>query len=116
MSSLRVEKLNAEFQKNIYEILATKVKDPRLTEMFSITKVTCDKELTYARVFISIFSTDEARTKATYEAIKSSAGFVRRSLLKAMRIRAVPELDFRMDDTMDEGDKIDKILSEIKNG
>jgi len=116
MSNLRVEKLNSEFQRNIYEILSTKVKDPRLTEMFSVTKVSCDKELTYAKIYISIFSTDKVKAKATFDAIKSSVGYVRHTLIKAMRIRSVPELDFVLDETLDEGDKIDRILNEIKNG
>lgn len=110
----RTEKLNAELQKNIYEILSKRVKNPHLTEMFTITKVSCDKELTYAKVFVSIFSTDEARSKATFDAILSSAGFVRQCLAKMMRIRAIPQIAFEMDNTMDYGDKIDKILNEIK--
>jgi len=116
MSNVRVEKLNSEFQRNIYEILSTKVKDPRLTEMFSVTKVSCDKELTYAKVYVSIFSTDADKAKSTFDAIKSSVGYVRHSLLKAMHIRSVPELDFVLDETLDEGDKIERILNEIKNG
>lgn len=112
----RTEKLNSELKKNIYEILSTKVKDPRLTEMFSITKVTCDKELTYAKVFVSVFSGSPEKAKATLDAIKSSAGFVRHALLKSMRIRAVPELNFVSDSTMDEGGRIEQILNEIRNG
>ena len=116
MGNIRTEKLNSEFKKNIYEILSTKVKDPRLTEMFSVTKVACDRELTFAKVYVSVFSTDVKKTKATFDAIVSSAPFVRRALLKSMRIRAVPELVFVTDGTLGEGDKIDKILSEIKHG
>ncbi len=113
MANDRVSKLNSEFQRNIYEVLSKKVKDPRLTEMFSVTKVTCDSELTFAKVYISIFSTDEEKTKNTFTAIKSSAGYVRQCLLKSMRIRAVPQLCFELDDFMTQGDKIDKILNEL---
>lgn len=115
MPNNRVDKLNSEFQKNIYETIVRKVKDPRLTEMFSITKVTCDKELTYAKVYVSIFSTDQDRIKNTFTAITSSANFVRSCLLKSMRIRAVPQLAFVLDDYMEQGDKIDKLLDELKN-
>jgi ribosome-binding factor A len=114
MSNLRTEKLASEFKRQIYDILTTKVKDPRITEMFSITKVNVDKELTYARVFVSIFSTDAQRSKDTFEAIKASSGFVRRTLYKTMRIRAVPEIDFALDNTMQEGERIEKLLAEIK--
>ncbi len=116
MENIRTEKLNSQFQRNIYEILSTKVKDPRLTEMFSVTKVTCDRELTFAKVYVSVFSADAKKTKATFDAIASSAPFVRRALLKSMRIRAVPELLFVNDETLGEGGKIEQILSEIKHG
>ena len=115
MSAPRTVKLNAEFQKEIYEILKNRVKDPRLTEMFTVTKVDTDKELSTARVYISIYSTDKNKADATMEAINSSAGFVRRELLHRMRIRTVPVLNFIPDTTMEYGDKIDRILNQIKN-
>lgn len=55
MSLQRTAKLNSEFQKNIYEVLSKSVKDPRITEMFSVTKVETDKELTLAKVYISVY-------------------------------------------------------------
>jgi ribosome-binding factor A len=103
------------FKKEIYEILKNRVKDPRLTEMFTVTKVDTDKELSTARVYISIYSTDKSKADATMEAINSSAGFVRRELLHRMRIRTVPVLNFIPDTTMEYGDKIDRILNQIKN-
>ncbi|MEG1711174.1 MAG: 30S ribosome-binding factor RbfA [Clostridia bacterium] len=113
MSVPRTDRLNAEFQKNIYEILKNKVKDPRITEMFSVTKVETDKELSFAKVYISIFSKDKAKTDETMEAIVRSAGFARRELSKEMRIRTVPQLIFVKDDSMEYSDKIDKIINEI---
>ena len=46
MANARVDKVNAELKRSIYEILSKKVKSPELTEMFSIVKVDADKELT----------------------------------------------------------------------
>ena len=51
----RVNKLNAEFKRYIAELLTKKVKDPRITEMFTILEVNCDKELSSAKVYVSIF-------------------------------------------------------------
>ncbi|MDD4291215.1 MAG: 30S ribosome-binding factor RbfA [Clostridia bacterium] len=113
MANLRTEKLNAEFQRNIYDILKNKVKDPRLTEMFTVTSVVVDKELTYAKVLFSIYSTDEAKKATTFEAIKSSAGFVRQQLFKSMRIRCVPELAFFLDKGVDKDQRIDDIIKQI---
>ena len=52
MANARVDKVNAELKRSIYEILSKKVKSPELTEMFSIVKVDADKELTYAKVYV----------------------------------------------------------------
>lgn len=113
MSLQRTAKLNSEFQKNIYEVLSKSVKDPRITEMFSVTKVETDKELTLAKVYISVYGKDNEKTEATFEGIKSAAGYVRRELYKIMRVRAVPQLMFVRDDSMEYSDRISKILNQL---
>ena len=85
----RVSKLNSEFKRMIAEVLTKKVKDPRITEMFTVLDVDCDKELSTAKVYVSVFSTD------------------------AMHIRKVPEFSFILDTSQEYGQKIDKILNEI---
>lgn len=113
MKEKREKRLNSEFKKEIYEILTTKVKDVRLTEMFSITAVNTTADLKQAKVYVSIFSMSEERKQATFEAIKASAGFVRREISSRMHIRTVPEFTFLMDTRAEYGEKIDKIISEI---
>ena len=113
MSGIRTDKLNSEFQKSIYEILTKKVKDPRLTEMFSILEVRVDKELQTAKVFVSVFSTDQEKAAKTFEAIKEHAGTIRYELAHMMQMRTVPELHFLWDDTMEYGDKIDRLIQSI---
>lgn len=110
MSQLRMEKINSELQKNIYEILSKKVKNPFLTEMFSIMEVQTDRDLATAKVYISIYSTDEARKAATLNAITESAGFVRSSLAKMMRLRTVPSLTFIEDKSMGNAQRINELL------
>ncbi|MDD3831873.1 MAG: 30S ribosome-binding factor RbfA [Clostridia bacterium] len=115
MSSIRVDKLNSEFRKNIQTIISTKVKNPNLTEMFTITAVTCDSDLTLAKVYVSIFSNDINASQRTFSAIQSATGYIKSCLLKTMRIRTVPQLVFVMDDRMQNQDKITRILNEIHN-
>ncbi|MBR3864834.1 MAG: 30S ribosome-binding factor RbfA [Clostridia bacterium] len=117
MKEKREKRLNSEFKKEIYELLTTKVKDVRLTEMFSITSVNVTPDLKQAKVYISILSFNEDRKNATFEAIKASAGFIRREISSRMHIRTVPEFTFLLDNRAEYGERIDQILSEInKNG
>ena len=113
MKGKREQRLNSEFQKEIYDILKNKVKNHDITEMFSVLDVEVTNDLKYAKVFISIFSTNDERKQKTFSAICDSAKFVRGELAKIMRIRTVPELKFVMDTSADYGNKIEKILSGI---
>ncbi len=110
----RTDKLNAEFKRYIAELLTKKVKDPRITEMFTVLDVDCDRELSTAKVYISIYSTDSDRAAQTFIAIRDSEAFIRREISKCMHIRKVPKFDFILDTSMSYGQKINEILNAIK--
>lgn len=113
MKEKREKRLNSEFQKEIYSILKNKIKNPAISEMFSISEVDVTNDLKHAKVFVSVFSTDKVKAQATFETICASAKAVRTELSKTMRIRTVPELHFVTDNSTDYGNKIDKILSTL---
>ena len=113
MKEKREKRLNSEFQKEIYSILKNKIKNPAISEMFSISEVDVTNDLKHAKVFVSVFSTDKVKAQATFEAICASAKAVRTELSKTMRIRTVPELHFVTDNSTNYGNKIDKILSTL---
>ena len=98
--SNRVEKLNSEFKRYIAELLQKKVKDPRITEMYTILEVDCDKELTTAKVYVSVYSTDEQRAAQTFLAMKESEPLLRKEIGRSMHIRKVPQFVFIPDTTM----------------
>ena len=109
----RTDKLNGEFQKEIYEIIARRLKNPLITEMFSIVKVDVSKDLSYAKVYVSVFSVNAAKKELTFNAIKDDAKRIRHELSKTMHTRTVPELHFISDDSMEYGDKMDKLFRKI---
>ena len=113
MKEKREKRLNSEFQKEIYSILKNKIKNPAISEMFSISEVDVTNDLKHAKVFVSVFSTDKAKAQVTFEAICASAKAVRTELGKTMHIRTVPELHFVTDNSTDYGNKIDNILSTL---
>ena len=109
----RTERLNSEFKKEIYGIISRRLNDPDITEMVSVTAVDVSRDLSHAKVFISVFSADEKKKEKTFAAIAKNAGRIRFELGAVMRIRTVPELDFISDNSMEYGDKIDKLLAKI---
>ncbi len=111
----RGERLNAEFKKEIYEIITRRLKNPLVTEMVSILRVDVTKDLSHAKVYISIYSKDEGKKQTTFGAIVSDAKKIRHELSLTMRVRTVPELHFVLDDSMEYSDKMNKIFLSINN-
>ena len=116
MKGKRTEKLNSEFRKLIYDIVKNDLNIPSVTEMFSITEVDVAPDVKSAKVYVSVYSTNAEKKKATFEGIKASASKIRRELSSKMRIKYVPELRFIEDGALEYGNKIDKILSTITYG
>ena len=110
----RMEKVNSEIKKNVYEIITRRLKNPLITEMISIVDVDTSKDLSHAKIFLSVFSVNEEKKKQTFEAIKSESKRIRFELSKSMRARTVPEVHFYLDGSMEYGDKMDKLFLEIK--
>ena len=115
MKVKRESRLGSEFRKYIYEILTTEVKNPYITEMFTIMSVETTNDLKYADVLVSVYSTNVEKKQRTFDAIKESAGFIRKSISQKMHIRTVPEFRFKLDESMEYGAHIDKLLEKIKN-
>lgn len=112
----RTERLNSEFKKEIHEIISRRIFDPEITEMVSVVKVDVSRDLAQAKVFISVFSKDAEKQRATFEAVKRNAKRIRYELGGSMRIRTVPELVFILDGSMEYSDKINKLFAEIEKG
>lgn len=110
----RQDRLNSELQKEIYEIISRRLKNPLITEMFSVLKVDCAKDLSFAKVYISVFSTDKEKSLRSFSAIKEDAKKIRYELSKSMVLRTVPELSFILDDSMEYSAHMDKIFKSIK--
>ncbi len=112
----RNDRLNGEFQKEIYDIISRKLKNPLVTEMFSVLRVDASRDLSHAKVYISIYSTNEEKKNATFNAIAGDAKKIRYELAQVIRARTVPELHFILDDSMEYGDKMEKLFKSISEG
>ncbi len=112
----RTDRLNSEFKKEIYEIILRRLNDTDITEMVSVMKVDVSRDLSSAKVFVSVFSKDEEKKLKTFDAIKRNAKRIRYELGGAMRIRTVPELSFVLDDSMEYGDKMNRLFAQIERG
>lgn len=109
--SRRTKQLGEFLKEEITEIVRREVSDPRIGFM-SITRVDIGDDLRSARVYVSVFGTDEER-EATMTALRSAAGFIRRVLKPRMHTRQIPELEFRDDRSMEHAELIARTLNEV---
>ena len=112
MAKNRISRINDEIQRELSDLLRT-VKDPRLhSTMVSITHVETTSDLRYAKIYISVL--DKSYEKDTLKGLKSAAGYLRRELGAALKLRYTPELVFEADDSIAHGAHILDILHGIE--
>ena len=110
----RLERVNSELQKCITVIIRDRIKNPRVSEMVSVTDVSVSKDLKTARVYVSIYGNKE-KMQSTFEALKQSEGFIRHELsIELKHLRAEPQLNFIEDTAGEYGQHIDSLIKEIK--
>lgn len=111
MSIKRNNRLTGEMKKIISEIIKRDVKDPRISEMLSITDINITEDLKSAKVYVSIYGESDP----TIEALNRAKGFIRKELSRKMKIRTVPELFFEKDFSIEKGIYISNLINQVIN-
>ena len=109
--SNRINRVNEELKKQISNIINYEVQNSKITGMVSVTKVKASPDFSFARVFVSILNSKNI--KQTLAGLKESSGFIRSRLAEKVNLRITPELVFEFDESLEHGDRIDKILQDI---
>ncbi|MCA2979647.1 MAG: 30S ribosome-binding factor RbfA [Myxococcaceae bacterium] len=112
-SNVRPERVGQEIQAAVADMLTRgDLHDPRIGYI-TITGVKVSPDLRVARIYYSMIGTEEekARTKDGLEAAK---GYVRREVTSRVKLRVSPEVFFTFDGSLEEGDKIERLLKEVK--
>ena len=112
MASYRPKRVAEQIQEEISGLLLKGLKDPRIG-FVTITGVKLSPDFSKAKVFFCTTGS-EAERDTSQEGLQSAAGFIRKILGKRLHLKTIPELLFQYDSSLDEGDKIEKILSEVR--
>jgi ribosome-binding factor A len=94
-------------------LLQQRVGDQRLA-LVTVTGVEVSPDLRVAHVYVSIMG-DDAEVKESLTSVKRAAGFLRRELAATVSLRYTPELHFRLDNTLEQGLRIDRLLDSIQD-
>lgn len=110
--SRRSERVASLIRSIVAEALQRHVSDPRLETLTSITRVEVSADLSVAKLYVSVMDENEARRKLAIEALRSASGRLRRLVGEQVTLRQVPELIFRLDDSVRKGMETVRIIDE----
>lgn len=110
----RTEKIDELLRQEIGAILTREVKDPRVG-FATVTRVETAPDLGHARVWVSVIG-QQAERKETIAALDGVMHFVRRELGSRLRLRRIPILHVRLDDTLERGTRLLHLLDELEAG
>lgn len=108
--SVKIERLNDQFQKEISIILQTEIKD---SDIHFVTITGCDitNDLSFCKVYFTVL--DDSKKESTLQALKKAASYIRGILSQRVEVRHTPELRFIYDESIEYGNKIEKIIEKI---
>jgi len=112
MAVKRTDRLNSLLKEVITEVIRSKVRNPNVHSLTSVSRVEITRDLKKAKVFISTICSDQESIK-TLRALNSAAGFIGLNSAKEVVMRCFPTLTFKLDDTVEKQMLIDDMLSKI---
>ncbi len=99
--SRRLQRLNVLLRQEISELIRRELRDPRVAEIVTLTRVSTSPDLTAATVYVSIMGSEDEKS-ATMNALIRAAPVLRRHLTSRLTIRRTPDIQFALDETMEE--------------
>ncbi|MEM8828260.1 MAG: 30S ribosome-binding factor RbfA [Cyanobacteria bacterium P01_G01_bin.19] len=112
-NSRRVARVAALIKREVSQMLLSEIKDDRVgAGMVSVTEVDVSGDLQHAKIFVSVYGTEEAKEE-TMEGLESSVNYVRKELGSRMQLRRTPTVKFIEDRSLERGDDMLNLLNKI---
>ena len=112
LENRRIDRVSALIQKELSFIIHRSLKDPRV-KFCTITQVEVSLDLKYADVKVSVIGENQQKQGAM-AGLKSAAGYLRREVGRRIDLRYVPELRFKLDQSIDHLMKLDRLLKQVR--
>ena len=107
----RTQRVADAIKEAIADLLLKDVRDPRVG-MVTLTTVDVSPDLRHARIFFSVLG-EEERRKEALAGLRSACGFMRAEIAHRLSLRVVPELAFEFDSTLEEADRVSRLLRDV---
>ena len=114
-NSIKNTRINGEVQKVLAEIIRSELKDPRINPMTTVMAVEVAPDLKSCKAFISVLG-DAQSQEDTLKGLNSAMGYIRTQLAKKINLRNTPEIKFIMDQSVEYGINMSKLIDEVNAG
>lgn len=111
-NSIKNTRINGEVQRELSNIIRGEIKDPRINPLTSVVAVEVAPDLKTCKAYISVLEDEESQAK-TLAGLKSAEGFIRSKLAKTVNLRNTPEIRFVLDQSIEYGVKMSKMIDEV---
>ena len=125
--SSRAQRVGDQIQKELASLIQLEVSDPRIG-MVSITGVEVSRDLSHAKVYVTVMNTlsedanvnhltlsspgglDRIEVEENIKALSKASGFLRTMLSKRLRTRSIPKLEFYYDNSIERGQQLSGLI------
>ena len=111
-NSIKNTRINMEVQRELSQIIRSEIKDPRIHPLTSVVAVEVTPDLKYCKAYISVLGDKESQ-EDTMKGLKSAEGYIRRQLAKNINLRNTPEITFILDQSIEYGVNMSKLIDEV---
>lgn len=113
MNNKRVHRISAEIKRVLSTSLYNSINDPRIDPInTAITEVKVTNDLSFANVYISVIGDDDKKEE-TLEGFRQASGFLKKEIANTVKLRQIPKLIFKLDESTERGMYINNLIEEI---
>lgn len=105
------QRLEQDVKVALSNIITYDVKEPSVPGLISVTDVKITPDQKYAKVYVSVFG--KQNKEKVIEALKKATGYIKSELARKVRMRNIPSLQFELDDSIEYGAYMDKVIDEV---
>lgn len=106
----RSRRIAEQIQRELSEVIRLELKDPRVG-MVTITDVEVSQDYSHAKVFFTTLG-DATKVGETVAGLARAAGFLRSQLAHRLKLRIVPQMQFKYDESVERGMRLSRLIDE----
>ncbi|MCI5510720.1 MAG: 30S ribosome-binding factor RbfA [Oliverpabstia sp.] len=114
-NSIKNTRINGEVMKELSIIIRQEIKDPRIHMMTSVTAAEVAPDLKTCKAYISVLGSEKEKSD-TIAGLRSAEGYIRRQLAKRLNLRNTPEIQFKLDESIEYGVNMSRLIQEVNEG